>query len=83
MYYFYVIRSESGEYYSGYSSDLRRRFAEHNSGAQTATRGRQWSLVYYEAYVSERAARERERTIKRNGRMRGLLMRRIRAQQSD
>ncbi len=85
MYYFYVLRSggERTRFYTGYTGDLKRRFAEHNDGQQTATQGRQWELVYYEAYLSERVAREREQKIKRNGRMRTLLMNRIQSQFED
>ena len=86
MYYFYVLRNAQNpdEFYTGSTQDLRRRFTEHNAGRQEATSGRQWEVAYYEAYQSERVARDRERTIKRNGRMRMLLMNRIKSQwQSD
>ncbi len=82
MYYFYVLRNRdnASEYYTGSTSDLKRRLAEHNGATQASTRGRSWELVYYEAYQSERVAREREHKIKRNGRMRTLLMNRITSQ---
>ena len=32
MYYVYVLRSERGGHYIGYSADLKRRLAEHNEG---------------------------------------------------
>jgi hypothetical protein len=34
-------------------------------------------VIYYEAYLTERAAREREGKLKRNRRMRNLLMARL------
>jgi len=71
------------DYYTGYSSDLKRRLAQHNDGEQASTRGRQWEVVYYEAYRSEAVARKRERTIKRNGRTRTFLMDRIKSQFED
>ena len=82
MYYFYVLRNtaNASDFYTGYSRDLKRRLAEHNSAQQVSTRGRHWELVYYEAYQSERVARERERSIKHNGRMRTFLMNRIQSQ---
>ena len=82
MYYFYVLRNRdnASDYYTGSTHDLKRRLAEHNSEQQASTRGRSWELVYYEAYQSERVAREREQKIKRNGRMRTLLMNRIKSQ---
>jgi putative endonuclease len=86
MYYCYVLRNAQNpdEFYTGSTQDLRRRLTEHNAGRQKATSGRQWEVAYYEAYQSERVARDRERTIKRNGRMRMLLMNRIKSQwQSD
>ncbi len=85
MYYFYVLQNIAcpTEFYTGYSGDLRRRLGEHNAGKQQATCGRTWRLVYYEAYLSERVAREREQKIKRNGRMRTLLMDRITSQFSE
>lgn len=85
MYYFYVLRNveNASEFYTGSTGDLRRRLAEHNQGKQAATGGRQWEVVYYEAYRSERVAREREHKIKRNGRMRTILMNRITSQFDD
>ncbi len=82
MYYFYVLRKVANlkEFYTGYSSDLRKRVEAHNRGQETATRGRRWELVYYEAYINERVAKEREHKIKNNGRMRTLLMDRIKLQ---
>ena len=82
MYYFYVLRNLSNpdEFYTGSSRDLKRRLAQHNHGEQAATRGRQWEVIYYEAYKVERAVRDRKRTIKRNGRMRTYLMGRIKSQ---
>ena len=62
----YVIRSQvDGTLYIGISSRLRRRIAEHNSGACRSTRGkRPWVLVHREEYPDHRTARERERLLK-------------------
>ena len=86
MYYFYVLRNidDQKDFYVGSTNDLRRRFAEHNNGKQKSAAGRRWEMAYYEAYQNEEVARKRERTIKKNGRMRTLLMNRIKSQyQSD
>ena len=54
-----------GKLYFGYTNELAKRVNEHNSGQSTFTKyGRPWKLVYYEAYVSEKDARARERQLK-------------------
>ena len=77
MYYVYVLQNEVSEFYTGYSANLEKRLATHNAGGNVSTKGHQWKLVYYEAYVSERYARKREQSLKRNRRMSGFLMKRI------
>ena len=77
MYYVYVIVSDNQRPYVGYTADLRRRLQEHNDGKNKSTRGRQWKLVYYEAYKSEKDARIRERKLKQDGRSRRFLYERI------
>lgn len=68
MTYVYLLRSKTtNEIYIGSTRDLRRRFAEHNSGRSFSTaRGIPWELLYYEAYQSERDARRREHQLKRH-----------------
>ena len=62
MHHTYVLQSLSDHgLYIGYSSHLRRRMAEHHSGASVASRYRgPWQLIYYEAYSEEADARARE-----------------------
>jgi len=81
MFYVYVLRSETDKtrFYLGHSKDLRRRLESHNAGENKATTGSQWQLVYYEAYVSLQAARQREHQLKYHGRTKQALMRRIKA----
>ena len=67
MFYVYVIQNEDHEIYIGSTNDLRKRFREHNAGKSYATRGYFWRLVYYEAYLSESDAREREQRLKHYG----------------
>ena len=81
MYYVYVLQSDLDrkQFYLGSTSDLRQRLESHNAGENTATRGHQWQLVYYEAYVSLAAARQRERKLKSHGKAKQALMQRIKA----
>jgi putative endonuclease len=81
MYYVYVIISED-DVYIGYSNDLKRRMAEHNSGQSRYTKGKVWELVYYEAYKSAGDAKMRERKLKQDGRSRWHLMQRIKLSRS-
>jgi len=82
MYFVYVLQSveEPDNHYTGYTSDLKKRIASHNAGESRYTRGRRWRLVYYEAYVSEAIARDRERKLKHDGRVKRFLMERIKTQ---
>ena len=62
----YVLRSlKDGNFYVGYSRDLKRRVTEHNSGQipSTATR-RPLELVYYEACLNQADATKREKYLK-------------------
>ena len=77
MYYVYILRSTRGEHYIGYTADLKRRFAEHNDGKNRSTRGRVWTLLYYEAYQTERLARDRETILKKHGRSKQALLKRL------
>ena len=66
MHYVYILMSQKdGELYTGYTNDLRARFATHNAGRVRATKARMpFKLVYYEAYLDEWDAREREIYLK-------------------
>ena len=62
MHYVHILkRCEGSEIYIGFTSDLRRRFKEHNA------RSRIWELVYYEAYKARKDARAREERLKYYG----------------
>ena len=76
MYYVYILVSESGERYIGFTSDLERRLQEH-SRLKGYTKGREWNLVYYEAYVDKELALRRERQLKRHGGVRTALFKRL------
>jgi putative endonuclease len=79
MYYFYVLKSKKDtKLYFGYTSDLKRRFEEHNQGKVTSTKNRHpFILSYYEAYKAEEDARNREIQIKRRAKSFIGLKRRI------
>lgn len=79
MFYVYLIKSKKdGKCYTGSTPDLKRRFAEHNRGLvhSTAPR-RQFELIYYEAYKSEKDARLRESRLKDYKRAHNQLRKRI------
>ena len=69
MYYVYLIFSlKIKQIYIGYSADLRERLKEHNSNRVEATQSKgPWKLIYYEAYLSEKDARQREIKLKHHG----------------
>ena len=79
MNYLYVLQSldEDRAFYLGSTNDLERRLHQHNNGENTSTKHRQWRVVYYEAYLSLQAARDRERKLKKYGRSYQLLLERI------
>ncbi len=64
--YVYIIECSDGTYYTGYTTDVERRVAEHNDGTGAKyTRGRQpVTLVHVEAYETQSAAMQREHAIK-------------------
>lgn len=79
MFYVYIIKSEkTNELYLGSTNDLKRRFLEHNSGKSFSTKNKMpWRLIYYEAFLSEKDAREREHQLKHHGQAIGHLKKRI------
>ena len=79
MFYVYILVSNKNDNYIGLTSDLRRRFEEHNQGKVKSTKGKTWQLVYYESYLSKKDAIRRERRLKDDGRARYQLMKRVEA----
>jgi putative endonuclease len=80
MYYFYVLQSQVDKdyFYKGSTNDLKKRLKMHNDGNVTSTKPRRpWKVVYYEAYVSEKAARKREQAVKKSGSISVPLLRRV------
>lgn len=66
MQYTYVLRSTTDDkLYTGYTPDLRERFAAHNDGKVVSTKGRgPFELIYYEACANKYDAMDRERYLK-------------------
>ncbi|MFH1955553.1 MAG: GIY-YIG nuclease family protein [Patescibacteria group bacterium] len=63
MWYSYVLRSKkNGRFYYGSTSDLKRRFLEHNQGigGKYTRDNRPFELVYYEAYLNNKDAKKAE-----------------------
>ncbi len=80
MYYVYILHNTSTKlYYVGYSSDLKKRLHEHLSWQNISTRNdcKSWELVYYEAYLSEKSARQRELQLKAHGKWISVIKERI------
>jgi len=57
MHYVYVLKNKSKDFYIGYTNNLIRRFKEHQKEDN-------YELIYYEAYLLEKLARQRERKLK-------------------
>ena len=66
MYYTYVLRSEAdGQFYTGYTQDLKLRFKQHNKGEVESTKRRlPLKLIYYEACINKKDATKRESYFK-------------------
>jgi len=65
MFYVYILKLNNGQLYTGYTADLRRRLAEHQTGKSVFTSKRlPVELIHYEAYKLESDARRRERFLK-------------------
>jgi len=79
MYYVYIMKSKHKNWvYIGITSDLRKRFYEHNSGKVKSTKGHKpFFLAYYEAYRNKKDAIIREIELKKKGQQKEFLMERI------
>ncbi|MBU0459146.1 GIY-YIG nuclease family protein [Patescibacteria group bacterium] len=66
MFHVYLIESEpNGKWYIGYTTDLKRRLAEHNRHKNTSTaKESKWKLIYCETYLNKMDALGREKFLK-------------------
>ena len=79
MYYVYFLKSRKSNFvYIGCTSDLKRRFDQHNNGENKSTKlNAPYRLVYYEAFRNKLDAFHRERMLKHHGSVIGHLKKRI------
>ena len=65
-YYVYILQSEKdGEFYTGYTKDLKLRFEQHQKGLVESTKNRQTlKLIYSEACLNQQDATHREKYLK-------------------
>jgi len=66
MYYVYILQSSrDGNFYTGYTKDLKVRISEHRAGKVNSTKNRlPLNLVYYEACLNQQDATHREKYLK-------------------
>lgn len=66
FYYVYILQSQKdNSFYIGYTSDLIKRFKQHNSGESQATKPfRPYKLIFYEAFSNMIDAKNREEYLK-------------------
>ncbi len=78
----YVLESEAGHRYTGYTPNLERRLEEHNSGTTHSTKhAKNWKVVYTEDYSTRGEAMKREKYLK-TGAGRDFLSRTLRGVES-
>jgi putative endonuclease len=70
MNYVYLLKSKKyNKFYIGYTNDLKRRIAEHNSNKSFYTKNKGlWEIRYYEAFYSKEDAFNREKQLKKHAR---------------
>ena len=67
MFYVYLIRSDAfpKQRYVGFTADLRKRIATHNSGGSAHTsKYKPWKLISYHTFADKRRAQEFEHYLK-------------------
>jgi len=81
MYFLYVLKSKkNGDYYIGYSSNIKKRIKEHNLKKVKSTKAYiPCKLVYSEAYSDKIDAITREKQLKKNHKAKQDLLNQIRS----
>jgi putative endonuclease len=66
FYFIYILQSKLDKnFYTGFTSNLKNRFKEHNSGRVESTKSRRpFNLVYFEGCLSKKDAMMRELYLK-------------------
>ncbi|MDD4607333.1 MAG: GIY-YIG nuclease family protein, partial [Patescibacteria group bacterium] len=74
FYYVYILLSlKDKRFYKGFTTDLKDRLEHHNKGLNESTKNRRpLKLIYYESYLNEQDARQREKFLK-SGRGREII----------
>ncbi len=65
-YYVYIIKSEEGLHYTGFTEDIAKRLIEHNEKKLSfwTKRGTNWNLIYKEEFEDKTEALMREKWLK-------------------
>jgi putative endonuclease len=73
-YFVYILYSEKlGQYYTGFTMDVKQRLLDHNSGLSVHTsKGRPWTLILAEEISDKKTALQLENKIKKRGAKRYL-----------
>ena len=70
---------KDGKLYTGYTSDIKKRYQQHLNGEVASTKNRRpLTLVYYQGFLSEDDARKEEIHLKSGSKARNELKLRIR-----
>jgi len=65
MFYTYILQNKNGRWYTGYTSDLQKRFNQHNNLNSKSTKYTgPYQLIYYEECINEIDAKARELYLK-------------------
>jgi len=65
LYYVYLLQNTKGTWYTGCTSDLKKRLVEHGEGKSLYTKDRgPYRLIYFEASLNRNDAFRRERYLK-------------------
>lgn len=65
MYFLYILKCNDGTLYTGITTDLARRLAQHTSGKGAKyTRGKAGRIIYFEKKKNRSSASKREAEIK-------------------
>lgn len=79
MYYVYILKSQKdGQLYTGFTSNLKLRYTQHQEGLVKSTKNRHpLLLIYYQAFISRVDARNEEKYLKSGSKARNGLKLRI------
>jgi len=65
MYYVYILLLKNKKLYTGYTTDLKQRYWQHQQGEVKSTKHlRPLKLIHYEAYLLKEDAKRREKFLK-------------------